>query len=173
VTRYRLFDDHAILRNACLCAGFWTPGFGGADSHPPNILALPGAASGPSNSPAFKPALLTLSQPHPLVKTPPCAGKQSFADYASVLQSGSYSSKKPGCFATKAGRGSGAAARCHTVRVETMAAVVAVSKGPSSYKTGYYFSGQLSGCRRFMVGVAAASPFARGNYGDAQGSCGS
>lgn len=21
-TRYRLFDDHAILRNACLCAGF-------------------------------------------------------------------------------------------------------------------------------------------------------
>jgi hypothetical protein len=96
VTRYRLFDDHAIVRNACLCAGFWTPGFGGADSHPPNILALPGAASGPSNSPAFKPALLTLSQPHPPVKTPPCAGKQSFADYASVLQSGSYSSKKPG-----------------------------------------------------------------------------
>jgi hypothetical protein len=101
VTRYRLFDDHAIVRNACLCAGFWTPGFGGADSHPPNILALPGAASGPSNSPAFKPALLTLSQPHPPVKTPPCGASSHSRITQACFNQEAILQRSRGCLATK------------------------------------------------------------------------
>jgi hypothetical protein len=37
-------------------------------------------------------------------------------------------------------------------------------------KIGYYFSGQLGGRGSFMVDFSAASPFARGNCGQAKGS---